>query len=313
MTRYQYLRALDAALSKKLSNKEVEATIEYYDGYFEEALDYGKTEKEIMDELGEPENLANQILNELGANKQDNPSSKNVFTSVTDWIQRQTRKKEFVPYEELLLENYQGLKQLSISLVSGHIDIEQKDVSTPQLWIQNLSQELYVFEYNGEKQTLHFQEKYNEFFKKHLNVRFIIPKGMELDGDLNASNGNITLVFNERVTFNALNCHSINGNITIEQLKATKLATDQVNGNCRIRGLECDSVNAKTVRGNIEITFEQDDKQYQVDASTVVGKIDLFGNVSQHYLGNKQTIRNGHLINKTICNFSTITGSIFIA
>lgn len=309
MTRYQYLKALDKALSKKLSSKEVEDTINYYDGYFEEAIDYGKNEHELMVELGSPEKLAESILEELGTDNKFN-ESKNVFTTVSDWIQRQTRKKEYVSFEPLVIENYQGIHKIHVSLVSGHIELGMSRDNMIHVSYQNLSDELFDFHYDEVTKELVFKERNNELLKKYLNVKILLPKAQDLDINLSSLNGSITIQTNEDIQMTQLNVHVVHGALKINGVHASTLITDQISGHTYMDGLVCHRLTCKTVHGSMTVLFKQDDRHYSVVASTVVGKVDLFGRGTTHYQGNNQGESNRDETQNTKVQLSTVTGAI---
>ncbi len=65
MNKYLFLGMLQEELEKRISKDEVKDIIEYYDNYLLEAQDYGKSEEEIIAELGDVKTLAQSILNNL--------------------------------------------------------------------------------------------------------------------------------------------------------------------------------------------------------------------------------------------------------
>lgn len=62
MNKYLFLGRLQAALEKSLAQEDVQATIDYYENYLLEAVEYGQTEAEVISSLGNPEELAKQII-----------------------------------------------------------------------------------------------------------------------------------------------------------------------------------------------------------------------------------------------------------
>lgn len=67
MNRYQFLGALQDQLEKSLSKEELNPVMEYYENYIIEAMDYGKEEQDVLNELGTPVDLAKTILTNLKA------------------------------------------------------------------------------------------------------------------------------------------------------------------------------------------------------------------------------------------------------
>ena len=62
MTRQEFISTLGAKLSEEFSTAEVLSQIQYYQGYIDGEMRKGKTEEEILDELGDPMLIAKTIL-----------------------------------------------------------------------------------------------------------------------------------------------------------------------------------------------------------------------------------------------------------
>ena len=65
MNKYMFLGALQAELEKQLGEGEVKKIMDYYENYLIEATDYGKTEAEVLEELGNPQKLSISIIEGL--------------------------------------------------------------------------------------------------------------------------------------------------------------------------------------------------------------------------------------------------------
>ena len=62
MNRYEFISALRAALTGKVPATTVEDNIQYYEEYIEIQLRQGKSEKDILEGLGDPRLLARTII-----------------------------------------------------------------------------------------------------------------------------------------------------------------------------------------------------------------------------------------------------------
>lgn len=62
MSRYEYLKSLEGYLLKYLSREEVNEILRDYGEYFSEGEQTGKTEAQIISELGDPQTVARQII-----------------------------------------------------------------------------------------------------------------------------------------------------------------------------------------------------------------------------------------------------------
>ena len=62
MSRYEYLKSLEGYLLKYLSREEVNEILRDYGEYFSEGEQTGKSEAQIIAELGDPQTVARQII-----------------------------------------------------------------------------------------------------------------------------------------------------------------------------------------------------------------------------------------------------------
>ena len=62
MTRQEFLEALSTRLSEEKSTSEVLGLIQYYQGYIDGETARGRTEEEVLDELGDPVLIARTLL-----------------------------------------------------------------------------------------------------------------------------------------------------------------------------------------------------------------------------------------------------------
>lgn len=62
MTKAEFLEALREKLTGEVSASEIDHTIRYYDEYISEAVNGGKTEAQVMEELGSPLLIAKTII-----------------------------------------------------------------------------------------------------------------------------------------------------------------------------------------------------------------------------------------------------------
>lgn len=73
MNKVEYLSRLDDCL-KSLADPERREALEFYYSYFEDGLENGKTEQQIIEELGSPQEAAEKIFAETGAQREENPA-----------------------------------------------------------------------------------------------------------------------------------------------------------------------------------------------------------------------------------------------
>lgn len=62
MNRQEFLNTLRSQLSGEISSREVEENIRYYDEYIRDAVENGKSEFQILNEIGSPLLIARTII-----------------------------------------------------------------------------------------------------------------------------------------------------------------------------------------------------------------------------------------------------------
>ncbi len=69
MTKAEFLEALRMKLMGEVSTVEIENTIRYYDEYIRDKVNQGKTEEQVLSELGSPLLIARTIIDTAGQEK----------------------------------------------------------------------------------------------------------------------------------------------------------------------------------------------------------------------------------------------------
>ncbi len=71
MTRFEFTKGLRQALSGRASHTVVNENVAYYEKYIDTELGKGRTEEEILNELGDPRLIAKTILETAGKEEKD--------------------------------------------------------------------------------------------------------------------------------------------------------------------------------------------------------------------------------------------------
>ncbi|MBD5106123.1 MAG: DUF1700 domain-containing protein [Lachnospiraceae bacterium] len=66
MNKYEFIRSLRKTLTGKVDGRELEDTIRYYEDYIDGEIKKGKTESQVLQELGDPRLLAKNIASVNG-------------------------------------------------------------------------------------------------------------------------------------------------------------------------------------------------------------------------------------------------------
>lgn len=66
MDKYEFVQSLRRALTGKIDGAELEDTIRYYEDYIDSQIKKGKTENQVLEELGDPRLIAKNIASVNG-------------------------------------------------------------------------------------------------------------------------------------------------------------------------------------------------------------------------------------------------------
>lgn len=67
MTRFEFSHQLRKALSGRVSHSVVNENVAYYENYIDAEIKKGRSEKEVLEELGDPRLIAKTIIGTAGA------------------------------------------------------------------------------------------------------------------------------------------------------------------------------------------------------------------------------------------------------
>lgn len=66
MNKYEFVQSLRRALTGKIDGRELEDTIRYYEDYIDTEIKKGKSESQVLSELGDPRLIAKNIISVKG-------------------------------------------------------------------------------------------------------------------------------------------------------------------------------------------------------------------------------------------------------
>lgn len=92
MTKQDFLETLGKILNRELSEAEVKDNLQYYDTYITQQMAKGRTQEEVLSELGDPRLIARTIL-QVDTRKEEG-SSGQIFTEEEDGSFRHSPEKE---------------------------------------------------------------------------------------------------------------------------------------------------------------------------------------------------------------------------
>lgn len=91
MTKAEFLEILENKLTGEVDAEKVRRNLQYYNSYIDAAIRDGKTESQVLEELGSPLLIARTIIDTSGGNESAEPMrpgrnrSSGTITAVSTW------------------------------------------------------------------------------------------------------------------------------------------------------------------------------------------------------------------------------------
>lgn len=115
MSKNEFLWELEKALEETNSKELIDANVEYYKNYIEEEVRKGKTEEEVVEELGEAYLIAKSIKDTMKASKKINESEDYNYQ---EYRKREPKKTDINKFSVLLMLVIVGIVAISLFLTA---------------------------------------------------------------------------------------------------------------------------------------------------------------------------------------------------
>ncbi len=122
MGKREFLEVLDKRLSDELPRSQVISHLQYYEGYINDAIKFGKKESEVMEELGDPVMIAHTIINTESGESFQGYAEDAEFTEIpkSDMGQEQDiRTEKKVEYTHVHTDDYSNQSKDPITKGKG--------------------------------------------------------------------------------------------------------------------------------------------------------------------------------------------------
>ena len=109
MSRQDFIDALKRALYGKIDDFTLADHIQYYEGYIAQEIASGKSEQEVLNELGDPRLIARTLLE----------AADTKTSSYTEYIV--TDREGSSPEPEARIRRYEGWKAMAVTVLRGFV------------------------------------------------------------------------------------------------------------------------------------------------------------------------------------------------
>lgn len=314
MNKESYLQALSQALIGKTTSINAGKIMEYYEQYFDDGVDLGKTEAQIAEELGAPKILAEEVLAGMQLKACDIfESSEHV--RMIDMTLIDIRVHLIFSEREVVSITYQGIDEydpqlLSVEYISNHLRIIQKADRVMQ-WRQNQKPYLLVELPQTYKGKLLFEtrdsriivdgkahETRGQFHLYSKHGRIECDSLVCKDAEIATGDGRIELT---RCQLKTVNLESLGGRITVDKSRMKYLLAKSQAERIEINRSHIELAELESVTGRIVVNdswvddcrMESDDGRitYTLFDNTKGLHLDLLSRQSKVMINGKQVAK----------------------
>ncbi|MDE4084423.1 DUF4097 family beta strand repeat-containing protein [Planococcus maritimus] len=269
MTEKQFLQELETAL-KRLPKEEQNDILQDIREYFANGQADGKTDSEIADELGSPQEIADELIASFDFNQNDFSDTANELTEdkfdqvdiqLDNGILTIGPSEDGKMHADITDKSYR--QQFSVDILNRTLVITLKE--EPRKW--------GIFSFTGSMKSpkLDVRLPKKVYDKIQIDSDHGMITGERLDSgqlSIETDNGRIELT---QMNADQASVKSDNGDIELAQIKAKKLKVSTDNGQLQLRNIQADELDASTDNGAIDLR----DIEGNVRAKTDNGLIHL--------------------------------------
>ena len=127
MNKQQFLEQLKLKLSNKMNQEEMNSILDYYDGYIDEAIDFGLNEEEAIENIGNLDQLVDDLL--IGLKEEQ------IDTTSRELVVSDSAKKNLLDVQvknTKLIIDYQPIEKIAIKVprqIKDEYFVKQDDQS----------------------------------------------------------------------------------------------------------------------------------------------------------------------------------------
>ncbi len=280
MNKQEFLNVLEEKLISKVNREEMESLKNYYDGYIDEAVDFGMNEEDVISQLGDIDQLVEEITKGL--------SQENIDISTRELAVRSSELRGL----EMDLSNTEVEVHYveDVSAISIKVDKRFKNdylvktidgiMQVKQMKISLSIAPGFVFQYNRKEGERKFDFNFDLNIKpRKLYVK--IPKHYDISTTIMTSNAKIEInEGNHKVQTAPMYLKTSSSKIKIKDLIAKDLKLKTSNAPIKLYNIESEML--EVITSNSKITLENVVSHERLEATTTNSKIALDNVVSKN-------------------------------
>lgn len=250
MNKESYLNALQEALKSRTSSHETDKIMTYYEQYFDDAIDFGRTEALVIEELGDPLKLAEEVLEGLTMMRQDLFTGQGQLRMI-DALLLDIRVHLLVSERDQVYVTYQGQESfdeglLSVELKGDHLFIRQHAMRVMQ------ARDFYKSDQGKPYLLIEIPQTYKgRLLVKTRDSRIVVDGGAlqsKIKYELYSKDGRIVC---SRVCCQEVEAMSQMGRLAFKNSCIRMLNLSTVDGRIELKDMEVKYLQAKSTSGRI--------------------------------------------------------------
>lgn len=256
MSKEEFLKSLEEKLHAKVNKEEIASLIEYYEGYIEEATDFGMSEEAIIEQIGDIDALVDNLTRGLKNENIDiNTRELMVIENHAQMIDIDVRetKVQVMYHDEDKISAKVDPRYKQDYLIKNEDDV---------LSIKQVKRSLYDFDSMIS----------NMFGQKSRDLYLLLPRDWKITVNICTSNAKIVFDGEKNEWLEHVKLETSNAKIEIKDLKGNQLEAKTSNSKIVLEEVEIKECELKTSNAKIEI---EEGKSHYLQAKTSNAKIIL--------------------------------------
>ena len=253
MNKQQFLEQLKLKLSNKMNQEEMNSILDYYDGYIDEAIDFGLNEEEAIENIGNLDQLVDDLL--IGLKEE----------------QIDTTSRELI-VSDLAKKNLLDVQVKNTKLIIDYQPIEKIAIKVPR----QIKDEYFVKQ-DDQSIVVRQSERLKPFVKERI-LYITIPLNLNVESYFKTSNASINVEGNHHFqqAFNLI--ETKNGKVSVKDMELNETKMTTTNSNIELENVEGQQLQVESTNGKIKI---KGGSSHKIRVQTSNAKIELADHLFQ--------------------------------
>ena len=253
MNKQQFLEQLKLKLSNKMNQEEMNSILDYYDGYIDEAIDFGLNEEEAIENIGNLDQLVDDLLIGLKEEQIDTTS------------------------RELIVSDSAKKNLLDVQVKNTKLMIDYQPIEKIAIKVPRQIKDEYFVKQDDHSIVVRQSERLKPFVKERI-LYITIPLNLNVESYFKTSNASINVEGNHHFqqAFNLI--ETKNGKVSVKDMELNETKMTTTNSNIELENVEGQQLQVESTNGKIKI---KGGSSHKIRIQTSNAKIELADHLFQ--------------------------------